>query len=435
MSTEENYYCKNLAEVNKSHQVVTNQAIYNDQGVLLLAHEADLNEKRVAILLQHKLMKPIEQCVGISNSFNAKQLNEYLNKFSNNIPGLKAITTNDEYQKVLIEMCIFYEKFPLLKQNLAVLALRLPEIYFQGLFSALAGLAIAIQLKLEPKELHTIFISGLFHDVGFLYLAPELSRKNQEFSSDEWKALQTHPIIAQRFLSLEPNLPKEIAIAISHHHERIDGTGYPHHVFGDRLSIASQIIATTDNIILNHARYQNYGVHAHAMLLTALKLSDNIYFESVYAAAVTLFKLVSEPLTELPPIPSPSDLLVRQKMLQLKFEHAKSLAKKLMAYSPGAQTRSLSAAMGRLAISVVRSGILQPEQEEWLCGLVNGNASDDGLSLVEMSVMLDQIYDQLLHLKNILTQVVATIPNKDFSLKALAEKALIQLDLHEAPLS
>lgn len=49
--------------------------------------------------------------------------------------------------------------------------------------------------------------------------------------------------------------------------------------------------------------------------------------------------------------------------------------------------------------------------------------------------MLDQIYDQLLHLKNILTQVVATIPNKDFSLKALAEKALIQLDLHGAPLS
>lgn len=429
MNSEAIHYCKNLVEVNKSHSVVTNQAIYNEQGVLLLAQGADLSESRAKVLLQHKLMKPLEECVGISSGFSAKQLFDFLNKFSSPILGLTAVTDNDEYQKTLMKMCLFYEEFPLLQQNLTVLALRLPEIYFQGLFSALAGLAIAIQLKLDPKELRTTFISGLFHDVGFLYLDPELSYKIQEFSSDEWKALQTHPIIAQRFLNLVPNLPKEIPIAISHHHERIDGTGYPHHIFGDKLSIVSQIIAATDNIILNHARYQNYGVHAHTLLLTALKLSDNIYFESVYDAAMLLFKQTPSPATELTLMPSANELLTRQKMLQLQFEHAKSLAQKLMAYSPGAKTRSLSAAMGRLAISVVRSGILQPEQEEWLSRFVNEKTSDEGFSLVEMSVMLDQIYDQLLHLKNIIVLLVEAIPAQELVLKNLAEKALSQLDL------
>jgi hypothetical protein len=166
-------------EVNKSHSVVTNQAIYNEQGTLLLAAGSELSEKRADILLQHKLLKPLEQCIGIASSFTAKQLYEYLNKFAGNIGGLAAVTNNENYQQALRQMCLFYEKYPLLQQNLTVLALRAPRIYFQGLFSAASGLAIAIQLNLSQKELQTVFIAGLFHDIGFLYLAPELSQKTR----------------------------------------------------------------------------------------------------------------------------------------------------------------------------------------------------------------------------------------------------------------
>lgn len=419
-------------EVNKSHSVVTNQAIYNEQGTLLLAAGADLNEKRAAILLQHKLMKPLEQCIGIASSFTAQQLCQFLNKFAGNISGLVAVTNNENYQNILRQMCLFYEKYPLLQQNLTVLALRAPRIYYQGLFSAAAGLAIAIQLKLSQRELQTVFIAGLFHDIGFLYLAPELSQKTQEFTNEEWKALQAHPLIAQRFLSLVPNLPVEIGQAIGNHHERIDGTGYPYHIFGDKLPMVSQIIAATDNIIFNHARYQDYGVHAHTMLLMALKLSDNIYFESVYDAAMVLFKhapIPSDKQIEAPPV---EEVLARQKMLQRQFQNAKFLSQKLMGFPAGPMIRSVSAVMGRLAISIVRSGILQPEQEEWLSKCLQEQKPEDNLLLVELSVMLDQIYDQLLHLKNIMERVVENIPNHDVPLKKLAQEALEQIELQNA---
>jgi hypothetical protein len=431
-NSESNHYCKNLMEVNKSHSVVTNQAIFNEQGTLLLAAGSELSEKRADILLQHKLLKPLEQCIGIASSFTAKQLYDYLNKFAGNIGGLVAVTNNENYQKILRQMCLYYEKHPLLQQHLTVLALRAPKIYYQGLFSAAAGLAIAIQLKLSQKEQQTIFIAGLFHDIGFLYLTPELSQKTQEFTNDEWKALQAHPIIAQRFLNLVPDLPKEIGNAIANHHERIDGTGYPAHIFGDKLPMVSQIIAATDNIIFNHARYQDYGVHAHTMLLTALKLSDNIYFESVYDAAMVLFKQAPSPSTNLIEAPSVDELLVRQKMLQQQFRNTKFLSQKLMAFPAGPMIRSVSAVMGRLAISVVRSGILQPEQEEWLTRFVHEQTTEDALSLVELSVMLDQIHDQLLHLKNIIERVVETIPTHDVPLKKLALEALDQIDLQDA---
>lgn len=432
MNSEATYYCKNLIEVNKTNSVITNQAIYNEQGILLLAEGADLNEKRAAILLQHKLMKPLEQCVGISSSLNAKQLYDFLNKFSNNIAGLKAVTVKNEFQKSLRNMCLYYEKYPLLQQNLTVLALRAPRIYYQGLFSALAGLAISLQLKLNLHEQQTVFIAGLFHDVGFLYLPPELNSKVQEFTGDEWKALQAHPLIAKRFLDLVPDLPKEIGTAIANHHERIDGTGYPYHIFGDKFPMLSQIIAATDNIIFNHERYQDYGVHAHTMLLTVLKLSDNIYFEAVYDAAMVLFKHAPTPTAKLLEAPSVEDLLARQKMLQQQFEHTKSLAQKLLRLPEGPMTRSISAFMGRLAISVVRSGILQPEQEEWLSKFAQPDNAEDSLSLVELSVMLDQIYDQLLHLKNIMERVVEALPANDSPLKILAQEALCQIDFQDA---
>jgi HD-GYP domain-containing protein (c-di-GMP phosphodiesterase class II) len=225
IDSEQHNYCRNLVEVNKKQRVVTTQPIYNQQGVLLLAKGHDLDEQRSQVLLHHKLMKPLEECVGIASSLSARQLFEFMNKFAANVPGLHVVTANEEYQKLLRQMCIFYERHALLQQNLTVLALRARTIYYHGIFSALAGLAIAQKLGLTMKEFQTVFIGGLFHDVGFLYLSSELIDKTQGFSADEWKALQAHPLIAQRFLNMVPQLPQEVGMAIADHHERIDGTG------------------------------------------------------------------------------------------------------------------------------------------------------------------------------------------------------------------
>ena len=431
--SQQNHYCLNLIEVNKKQPVAINQNIYNQQGLLLLSEGASLDEKRSQVLLQHKLAKPLEHCVGIASSMDAHQLFDYLNKFAKKLPGLHAVTNNEGYQKSLRLACLFYEKFPLLQQNLTVLALRAKHIYYQGIFSALAGIAIARKLNLSLPEIHATFIAGLFHDVGFLYLAPELREKSHGFTAHEWKALQVHPLIAQRFLDMVPGLPKEIGIAIIDHHERIDGTGYPRHIFGDKISKVSQIIAATDHIIFNHARYEDYGVHAHSMLLAALKLSDNIYFESVYDAATILFKEAPPPTEALLQLPSVDLLLARQKKLRIQFETAKGLAQQLFINCKSPLIRSVAAVMGRLGISVVRSGILQPEQEDWLINLSSDHNSTEGWSLVEISVMQDQIYDQLVHLKNLMERIIDGLARDDTQFNHFTH-TLDKIDLHETAL-
>jgi len=421
MSNEQQYYCQNLVEVNKKTSVVTNQAIYNDHGVLLLAQGASLDERRAALLLQHKLMKPLEECVGIASSLDARQFFAYLNKFARNIPGLYAVVNNEAYQHRLRQVCLFYEQYPLLKQNLTVLAFRAPHIYYQGLYSALAGLAIAEHLHLGLRELQTTFIAGLFHDVGFLYLPPELSTKTHNFTNEEWRCLQAHPLVAQRFLNLIPDLPQDIGLAIAEHHERIDGTGYPRHIFGEKMSMISQIIAATDNIMMNFNRYSHYGDHTHMIILTALKLSDNIYFDSVFDAAMVLFKHAPTPTAKIAHTPSATQLLARQKMLRQQFESAKQVAQHLIQHSRDPLIRSVTAVMGRLAVSIVRSGILQSEQEDWLHNINTQAGDDDGISLAEISVMHDQIYDQLVHIKNLMERVVENAAQHEPALNTFQE--------------
>lgn len=434
IDSEQKNYCANLVEVNKKQDVITNQAIYNQQGVLLLSEGARLDEKRSAILLQHKLMKPLEQCVGIANSMDARALFDYLNKFAKNLPGLYAVTGNEGYQKTLRLVCLFYEKHHLLRQNLTVLALRARHIYFQGMFSALAGVAIARKLNLSLPEIQATFVAGLFHDVGFLYLEPHLLEKTHGFTANEWKALQAHPLIAQRFLSMVPGLPKEIGIAIVDHHERIDGTGYPRQLFGDKISMVSQIISATDHIIFNHNRYKDFGVHAHSMLLAALKLCDNIYFESVYNAATILFKETPPPTETLVQLPSIDLLITRQKKLRIQFEIAKDLAQQLFTDSKSPIIHSVAAVMGRLAISVVRSGILHPEQEDWLLKVSASRCDSENWSLVEISVMQDQIYDQLVHLKNLMERVVEELASDTERFQQFSS-ALDKIDLQETALA
>ena len=400
MDKEQHYYCLNLAQVNQQQAVVATQPIYNQQGVLLLAEGTRLDENRAQVLLQHKLMKPLEQTIGLAKCLDARHLFDYLNKFAATIPGLAVVTEQEHYQKLLRQMCLFYERHPLLQQNLTLLALRAREIYYNGLFSAMAGLAIAQKLELDMAQLRSVFIAGLFHDIGFLYLPPDLIHKQQDFTAEEWRALQAHPLIAQRFLQLIPQLPADVGLAIADHHERLDGTGYPRQLFGDKLSMTSQIIAATDNIIFNHQRYRQYGVHAHKMLLAALKLSDNIYFEGVYNAAMVLFQAAPAPTEEVRQVPLTRELIKRQQQLRAQFEQARQLAQLINQAPSNNLARSINTVMGRLAIAIARSGILQPEQEQWLDNL--GQNDSEGFSLLEMSVMEDQITDQLIHVKNLM---------------------------------
>ncbi|BFM11415.1 hypothetical protein R50072_15680 [Simiduia litorea] len=416
------FFCQHLVELNQTQKVLAKEDICNKQGAIILKKGEDICEQRAQKIIQHKLIKPIEQSIELSETYNAEKLFNYMKKFGSTVPGLQVVTGSDDYISNLKKMCSYYGKFPLIKQTLTVLANRLHDIYNDSVFTALASLAIAMQMKRSEREQQIIFMAALTHDCGFLYIPNELAHKKQDFTRTQWHSLLAHPIIAKRFLDSVADLPKEVAAAVIDHHERTDGTGYPHQKFGDELSISSQIIGIADDIVTSYKAYAGYDQHTHRMILAALKLNDHLHFEAVFKATAILFQKYPKP--QQPPTrgADAQALLNRHQQIQPYFEAIRTLARKVITSTKHPLNRSIASMLGRLAISIVRAGLLQEEHKAWLIEMTVSPKPDELEQLLEVGVMYDQIDNQLLHLKNLLLRVLDDLTPQQGDLKAAAEE-------------
>jgi hypothetical protein len=104
---------------------------------------------------------------------------------------------------------------------------------------------IARQMGLSESEQQTAHLAGLVHDIGKVGLPPGLLEKAGPLTLDERRVMQTHSEIGERILANVDDYG-HIALIVRHHHERIDGNGYPSGLMGAEIPLMSRIIAVAD---------------------------------------------------------------------------------------------------------------------------------------------------------------------------------------------
>jgi len=107
------------------------------------------------------------------------------------------------------------------------------------------SVAIGRVLALESKQLGRLRYAAVLHDAGKAFLPASLLQRSGPLSEDQWHLIRLHPILAYEFLCL---FAPSIALAILHHHENFDGTGYPDGLKRGEIPIASRIIRVADSI-------------------------------------------------------------------------------------------------------------------------------------------------------------------------------------------
>lgn len=103
---------------------------------------------------------------------------------------------------------------------------------------------IAAQLGLEDARLRPMRLAGLLHDVGKIGIPDSILKKPAKLTPQEFEEMKTHPIVGESIV-LAAEMPAE-AHWIRHHHERIDGHGYPDGLVGDDIPLESRIIHVAD---------------------------------------------------------------------------------------------------------------------------------------------------------------------------------------------
>src|SRR6476620_4246978 len=104
---------------------------------------------------------------------------------------------------------------------------------------------IAVRMGLGANEQNLVHLCGLVHDIGKVGLPAGLLEKTGALTLDERRLMEEHSAIGERILSKVEDYA-EIARIVRHHHERVDGLGYPDGLDGEEIPLLAKIISVAD---------------------------------------------------------------------------------------------------------------------------------------------------------------------------------------------
>jgi putative two-component system response regulator len=121
------------------------------------------------------------------------------------------------------------------------------DAYTDGHCQRLAAYATSLgkALQLSEEDLAALFRGGYLHDVGKIGIPDEILLKPGRLSESEYHQIQQHPVIGDRLCGELRSL-RQVRPIVRHHHERLDGSGYPDGLKGDDIPLLAQIMGIVD---------------------------------------------------------------------------------------------------------------------------------------------------------------------------------------------
>jgi putative nucleotidyltransferase with HDIG domain len=162
--------------------------------------------------------------------------------------------------------------------------------YVHGHSRRVASLAgrIAREMGLSPIETAKVESAALVHDVGKIYTPKEILHKPDRLNDREFAVIKLHARDGADMVA-EAGDP-EIAAVVRHHHERLDGRGYPKGIAGDEIPLGSRIIAVADTFdaITSTRPYRPPRTHKEAIDILSAEAGKQLD-AAVVAAFMTCY--------------------------------------------------------------------------------------------------------------------------------------------------
>jgi diguanylate cyclase (GGDEF)-like protein/putative nucleotidyltransferase with HDIG domain len=163
--------------------------------------------------------------------------------------------------------------------------------------SAYAAL-IAEALGMNELEVEEIRLAGVLHDIGKVAIPESILNKSGPLNPDEWETMKSHVTFGAKIL--EPLTPlRRIREMVLHHHEFVDGSGYPSALGGDNIPLGARIIAVADayDTITSDRTYKKARNSAEA--LTELERCRSAQFDgSIVDIFVRTMRQLPNPIIE-----------------------------------------------------------------------------------------------------------------------------------------
>ena len=115
-------------------------------------------------------------------------------------------------------------------------------IHIYSLNTALYSILLARELQLDLDEAKTLGAAALVHDLGMFKISQTIRKKEREYTDEERKVMEAHPVKGARMLKNLQHLESSVIQTVLQHHEQYDGEGYPRQLAGEEIHFYARIV-------------------------------------------------------------------------------------------------------------------------------------------------------------------------------------------------
>jgi hypothetical protein len=235
-----------ILQASETRRIIAATDIFDISGTKLWASDQPVSAALQRKLLDRQLRQPLESCLvaedGVSTSTLEQALKALMEGTSPLAPILQPQASSLMHEVAKIQL------HPVAQLLLTASQTARPQAFDHAVAAMALNGALMASSGADKPEVRIAMLCGLLHDLGEMYIDPKYGEAEADRDMDfiSYQQLVVHPHVGQLLVTQLTNYPSVVARAIAEHHERLDGSGYPHGLQGNKLSPMGRLLAVTE---------------------------------------------------------------------------------------------------------------------------------------------------------------------------------------------
>lgn len=273
-----------ILEASETKSIIASSDIFDISGIKLWARDQPVSRDLQRKLMDRALSKPLETSLMVEDGVSPATLAQEVARLLKEDGPLRPLLA--PHAEALLRGALAIRLHAVAQLLLSTVQTARPAAFAHAIDAMAVAGALVRARGGEDKLVALAMTAGLLHDLGEMYVDPDYGEADAEATLDveSYRQLVVHPHIGQLLLTQLTDYPKDLARAVGEHHERLDGSGYPHRLVAEQISPLGRLLAVTE-AALAALRAPQTTLHHASMALRVVPGEFDIHLSGPLAAA------------------------------------------------------------------------------------------------------------------------------------------------------
>ena len=238
-----------ILDASQTQKIIAARDIFDIGGIKLWAQDLPVSQALQRKLMDRQLKEPLERCLKVEDGVTARSLADAIQALLYEPIPLAALL--HPHADALLREAATLPVHSVAQLLLSASRASSPARFQHAIHAMALNGALMLAQGGSGADLRAAMLCGLLHDLGEMYIGPEFGEADAERTLDilSYQQLVVHPHVGSLLIKQLTDYPADIARAIAEHHERMDGSGFPHCLQGDQASPLGRLLAVTESTL------------------------------------------------------------------------------------------------------------------------------------------------------------------------------------------